>query len=58
VVIVSNKGIKAVEMVLKNAGMEGLVEMVLGDMSGVRKEPDPMSYFEIIAPALGGDRGE
>lgn len=57
-VVVSNKGIKAVEAVLKNAEMDGLVEMVLGDMPGVRRKPDPMSYFEIIAPAFeqkGGD---
>jgi phosphoglycolate phosphatase len=52
VVIVNNKGIKVVEAVLKNAEMDSLVEMVLGDMLGVWRKPDPMSYFEVIAPAF------
>jgi len=50
VVVVSNKGIQAVEAVLQNARMEGLVQMVVGDMPGVPRKPNPASYFDIIAP--------
>jgi len=50
VVILSNKGIGAVNAVLAQAGLTGVVDLVLGDMPGVRKKPDPMAFFEIIAP--------
>ncbi len=49
-VILSNKGIAAVDAVLAQAGMTAVVDLVLGDMPGVRKKPDPMAFVEIIAP--------
>jgi len=57
-VVVSNKGIKAVEAALRDAGVEELVEMVLGDMPGVPRKPNPKSYFEIIAPRFAIGEGK
>ncbi|KAF8247318.1 pyrophosphatase ppaX [Wilcoxina mikolae CBS 423.85] len=55
--IVSNKGIGALEAVLKHVKMEGMVDLLLGDMMGVKKKPDPMSFNEIIAPKFSQAEG-
>lgn len=49
-VVISNKGVKAVEAVLKKENMDGLVAMILGDMPGVPRKPDPTSYVRFVAP--------
>ena len=49
-VVISNKGVKAVEAVLNKERMAGLVDLVLGDMPGVPRKPDPTSYLQFVAP--------
>lgn len=49
-VVISNKGVKAVEAVLKNTEMDQMVDIVLGDIAGVPRKPDPTSYFQFVAP--------
>ncbi|KAF8533211.1 HAD-like domain-containing protein [Trichophaea hybrida] len=55
--IVSNKGIGGLEAVLKHAKMEDMVDLLLGDMLGVKKKPDPMSFNEIIVPKFSQTQG-
>ena len=50
IVVVSNKGISAIEAVLSRAGLSSFVDQVVGDTPGMKKKPDPMSFHECIAP--------
>ena len=36
--------------VLAQAGLTDAVDLVLGDMPGVRRKPDPVAFVEIVAP--------
>lgn len=53
VVIASNKGEKSVHEVLSHFGMRDFVELVIAARDASPTKPDPRSYFERIAPALG-----
>ena len=56
--ILSNKGIAAVTAVFAQAGLADAVDLVLGDMPGVRRKPDPMAFVEIIAPWYANSRSK
>jgi len=50
IAVVSNKGISAIEAVLSTTGLSPYVDQVVGDMPGMKKKPDPMSFHECIVP--------
>jgi len=56
--IVSNKGIEAIRMSLDEAGLEPLVDFVLGDEPGVPRKPDPAVMTDVILPRYAGTRRE
>lgn len=48
ILIVSNKGIKAVSEALNFFKLDEYIDFYIADMPGVKKKPDPMIYNEII----------
>jgi phosphoglycolate phosphatase len=59
VVVVSNKGERAVHNALNSLGIEKYVDLAICDRPGVKKKPDAASYVDIIQPAfsaIGADR--
>jgi phosphoglycolate phosphatase len=53
VVIASNKGEASVHAILTHFGMHEFVQLVIAARDAFPTKPDPRSYFERIAPALG-----
>jgi phosphoglycolate phosphatase len=51
-VIVSNKGIKAVNTALARFGIDRFVTLVIGDTEGVPKKPDPAPFERLVFPAF------
>jgi phosphoglycolate phosphatase len=49
--VVSNKGPKAVHAALARFGIDRQIALVVGDMPGVAKKPDPAVFHQIIRPA-------
>jgi phosphoglycolate phosphatase len=59
VVVVSNKGERAVQNALSSLGIGKYVDLAVCDRPGVKKKPDAASYVDIIRPtfsAIGADR--
>ncbi|KAL2066083.1 hypothetical protein VTL71DRAFT_2154 [Oculimacula yallundae] len=55
VAVVSNKGVAAVSIALKNNNMGGSIHEALivgGKTAGATRKPDPGSYLNVILPAL------
>ncbi|KAF5656752.1 phosphoglycolate phosphatase [Fusarium heterosporum] len=55
VAVVSNKGVAAVETVLKNNGMGNIIpkDLIIGDNTpGAIRKPDPGSFTNVLAPAF------
>jgi phosphoglycolate phosphatase len=50
IIIVSNKGIDAINAALKHFGLIDYVKLVIGDTKGIKKKPDPMLFDNIIKP--------
>ncbi len=48
ILIVSNKGLKAVSDALKFFKLESYIDFCIAEMPGVKKKPDPMIYNEVI----------
>jgi phosphoglycolate phosphatase len=53
IVIVSNKGEESVREILAHFSMDRFVRLVIAARDASPTKPDPRSYFERIAPALG-----
>jgi phosphoglycolate phosphatase len=59
VVVVSNKGERAVHNAMNHFGIAGYVDLTVCDRPGVSKKPDAASYIDIIRPmfrSIGADR--
>lgn len=54
VVVASNKGERSVNEILSHFGLLGFVRLVIAASDASPTKPDPRSYFERIAPVLGG----
>lgn len=52
-IVVSNKGVGAVELSLEKFGLRGLFEHVIGEEPGMPRKPDPAMFHTRIAPLLG-----
>lgn len=48
ILIVSNKGLKAISEALEFFKLDSYIDLSIADMPGVRKKPDPMIYNDII----------
>jgi len=53
-IVLSNKGVAALEQALAHFRIEGCFEMVMGDAPGFVRKPLPDSYRDIIAPRFPG----
>jgi phosphoglycolate phosphatase len=53
IVVISNKGIAAIQSALDNFHLNSFVSLIVGDTKGIKKKPDPMIYNEIIKPKFG-----
>lgn len=53
IAVVSNKSVAAVEMTLKQYGLLGMVDFIIGDTTpGATRKPDGGSYFNVLLPAM------
>ncbi len=50
IVVVSNKGIVAVNTALDHYKLRQYTSLVIGDTQGIKKKPDPMAYTQLIQP--------
>lgn len=50
IVVISNKGIDAINAALEKHELKKFITLVVGDTKGVKKKPDPMAYDQIIKP--------
>lgn len=58
IIIVSNKGPKAIHSALVNYDLMQYISLVVGDTQGMKKKPDPMIFNEIIKPKFSEVKGE
>jgi phosphoglycolate phosphatase len=49
-VVISNKGIAAIERSLESAGLRSFVDLVLADAPGVPRKPDPALIHDHVVP--------
>lgn len=49
-IVLSNKGIVALEQALVHFGLHDQFEMILGDRPGFVRKPEPGSYSDVVAP--------
>ncbi len=49
-VVVSNKGIKSVQNAMNQFGIADRVALVIGDMPGISRKPDPAVFHAVILP--------
>ena len=49
-VVVSNKGIKSVQNAMNQFGIADRVALVIGDMPGISRKPDPAVFYAVILP--------
>jgi phosphoglycolate phosphatase len=54
--VISNKGTDAIYSSLERYGIRQLVSLVVGEDTQVIKKPDPMLFYSIIQPLIGGIR--
>jgi phosphoglycolate phosphatase len=53
IVVVSNKGEKAIQIALEQFRISSFVSLLVCDRPGAKMKPDPACFTEIIQPALG-----
>ena len=56
VAVISNKGINLIYPSLERYGIRQLVSLVVGENTQATKKPDPMLFYSIIQPLIGGIR--
>jgi phosphoglycolate phosphatase len=54
--VVSNKGTEAINSSLEMYGIRQLVSLVVGENNQAIRKPDPMLFYSIIQPLIGGIR--
>ncbi|KAE8453323.1 hypothetical protein EG329_011390 [Mollisiaceae sp. DMI_Dod_QoI] len=53
-VISSNKGLKAIQTVVDQSGLDKFVNFIAADVPGIKRKPHVQSYEELIAPRFEG----
>jgi phosphoglycolate phosphatase len=54
--VISNKGTEAINSSLEMYGIRQLVSLVVGENNQAIRKPDPMLFYSIIQPLIGGIR--
>lgn len=50
IVVISNKGIEAINSALEKYDLKKFIMLVVGDTKGMKKKPDPMIFNQLIKP--------
>jgi len=50
IIVISNKGIDAINYALEKYELKKFITLAIGDTSGMKKKPDPMVFNKIIQP--------
>lgn len=58
IVVISNKGVDAINTALTTHGLKEFVTLVVGDTKGINKKPDRMIFDKIIQPSFASEKAE